>query len=92
MRISQELAADLRWLAETEQWDEEDRAEAKRCLRGDPAFFCHFFTVWVKALRAGYKFQVDGRYVLLADFCARNGLPDPYKGAYTDAEVDGGNS
>ena len=44
MRISSELAADLRWLAEVEEWDEETRAEAKRSLKADPAFFCHFFS------------------------------------------------
>ena len=78
MRISSELAAGLRWLAEAEEWDEETRAEAKRCIKDDPAFFCHFFAVLVQAKRAGYQFFKDGRFVMLADFCAAAGLPDPY--------------
>lgn len=88
MRITKQLADDLRWLSETEQWTEEDKAEAKHCLKGDPAFFGHFFTVFVQAKRAGYKYQMDGRYVKLAEFCASNGLPDPYRREFTDAQVD----
>lgn len=89
MRISKQLADDLRWLSETEEWSDEDKAEAKRCLKGDPAFFGHFFTVFVQAKRAGYKYQIGGRYVKLAEFCAENGLPDPYRTEFTDAQVDG---
>lgn len=90
MRITKQLADDLRWLSETEEWSDEDKDEAKRCLKGDPGFFSHFFTVWVQAKRAGYKFQSGGRYVRMAEFCATNGLPDPYQREFTDAQVDGG--
>ena len=84
MRISSELAADLRWLAEVEEWDEETRAEAKRSLKADPAFFCHFFSVLVQAKRAGYRFVENGRFVMLAEFCANAGLPDPYHPARSE--------
>lgn len=85
MRISSELAADLRWLADTEQWDEETRAEAKRSLKADPAFFCHFFAVLAQAKRAGYQFFDGGRFVRLDEFCASAGLPDPYHPARSEA-------
>lgn len=88
MRIPKQLADDLRWLAEVEQWTAEDKEEAKRCLRLDYSYMSHFFTVWVQAKRHGYKFQAKGRYVKLAEFCSENGLPDPYAGQFTDQEVD----
>lgn len=90
MLISKQLAADLKWLSETEEWSEEDKADAKRCLKGDPVFFSHFFTVFVRAKHAGYKYQMGGRYVRLATFCVEHGLPDPYSQQFTDAQVDGG--
>jgi len=89
MKISAELADGLRWLADIEEWGPEDKAEAKRCLKADPGFFCHFFAVWIEAKRKGYKFFDGTRYVRLAGFCAENGLPDPYQGQFTDAQVDG---
>lgn len=88
MRISAQLAADMKWLVAEEQWDEAAKEEARRCLRNDPAFFGHFFTVFVAAKRAGYKMFGDGRYVRLAEFCAANELPDPYQGQFSDAQVD----
>lgn len=87
-KITKQLADDLRWLSEKEKWGAEEKADAKRALEGDPEFFSHFFTVWVKALRAGYEFKHKGRYVKLAQFCAENGLPNPYLGQHTDKEVD----
>ncbi|USE81140.1 hypothetical protein NDR89_15580 [Cupriavidus gilardii] len=89
MRISKELAEGLRWLSETEEWSDEDKAEAKDYLKRDPAYFSHFFTVLIAAKRAGYRYYENGRYVRLAEFCAANGLPDPYQGQFTDSQVDG---
>ena len=87
-KITKQLADDLRWLVQTDKWDEDDKAEAKRCLEADPAFFSHFFTVLVQAKRAGYNFVQGGRYIRLAEFCADNGLPDPYHKQFTDSQVD----
>lgn len=87
-KITKELAEGLRWLAETDEWDADDKAEAKRALENDPAFFSHFFMTWIQAKRMGYKFRRNGRYVKLAQFCAENGLPNPYLGQHTDKEID----
>jgi hypothetical protein len=87
-KISKQLADDLRWLVQNDKWDEEDKAEAKRCLEADPIFFSHFFTALTAARRKGYDFVQNGSYVKLAQFCAENGLPDPYMGLHSDKEVD----
>lgn len=88
MKISQELATDLRFMAERLEWTDEDKAEVKRCLKADSEFFMHFLSVWAMALRKGYKFSEEGRYVRMADFCLINGLPDPYRNEFTDKQVD----
>lgn len=88
MKISKQLADDLRWLSEVEEWRAEDKEDAKRALKLDYVFMSHFFTVFVQAKRAGYQFKMNGRFVKLAEFCAERGLPDPYSGQFTDAQVD----
>lgn len=87
-KITKQLADDLRWLVQNDQWDDEAKAEAKRALEADPVFFSHFFTVLTAARRKGYDFKQNGSYVRLAEFCAGNGLPDPYMGMHSDSEVD----
>jgi len=88
MRISQELAADLRYLAAELEWEEVDKAEIRQAIRENPEFFEHFWTVFAHAHRLGYRFHAENGFQKLDDFCAKNGLPDPYGRAFTGAEVD----
>ena len=88
MRISQDFAADMRWLVKDEEWDDAARELARNCLKKDPRFFTHFFETYIAAKRKGYRHFDGAGYVKLADFCAGNGLPDPYQGDIVAAQWD----
>lgn len=88
MRISQDFAADMRWLVQEEGWGEDDRKLARDCLKKDPGFFTNFFETYIAAKRKGYQHFDGVGYVKLADFCAENGLPDPYQGDTVSAQWD----
>ena len=88
MRISEDFAADMRWLVKEEGWGEDDRALARDCLKKDPGFFTHFFGTLIAAKRQGYRFVDGGRHVKLSEFCAANNLPDPYQGDTVAAQWD----
>lgn len=90
MQISEQLAADMRWLVKDEEWGETDRQLARDCLKKDPAFFGHFFTVYVAARKKGYRMLTGTGYMRLAEFCAFNDLPDPYRGDKVAAQWDQG--
>lgn len=85
MKISEQLAADMRWLVQDEGWDEDARQLARDCLKKDPRFFSNFFETYIAARRRGYR-MFDG--TKLADFCADNGLPDPYQGCEVTSRYD----
>lgn len=87
MKIPAQLATGLKWLAEREAWGEVEKAEVRRCLLGDPAFFIHFFTVYIEAVKKGYRYKTGDGYERLAAFCKRVGLDDPYNHLHTDEEV-----
>jgi hypothetical protein len=88
MRISQDFAADMRWLVKDEGWDDDARDLARNCLKKDPGFFTHFFETYIAARRKGYKMFEGPQYMKLAEFCAGNGLSDPYRGDAIAAQWD----
>lgn len=88
MRISRELASDLKYLAVELEWADEDKAEIRAALVENPAFFEKFWTVYAAAHRAGYRFNEATGFQKLDDFCQQRGLPNPYSGQYVGAEVD----
>lgn len=88
MQISEQLAADMRWLVKDEQWDDDARQLARDCLKKDPGFFSHFFQTYIAAKRKGYRMFEGPEYMKLSDFCAYNDLPDPYQGDKVAAQWD----
>ena len=79
MKITKQLAADLLWIAEQEDWDTDTKALAKECLTQNPAYFCNLFTIYAQARRAGY---VGGNgHVQVAAYCADNQIDNPYEAA-----------
>lgn len=87
-RISEQLAANMRWLVKEEAWDDDARQLARDCLKKDPGFWVHFFETYIAAKRKGYRMFKGSNYMKLAEFCEINGLPDPYSGCEVAAQWD----
>lgn len=90
MKISKALAEDLRYLSAQLEWSEEDKEEVRTSIRADFQFFNHFWSVFARAHRAGYRFCQATGFEKLDVFCERNGIPDPYYGMYSGKEIDEG--
>lgn len=87
MKYPKTLAEDLKYLAGYYQWNSEDKKEVRDAFTGSPEMV-RYFTILAAAHRKGYSQDAGNGFIRLREWCALNGLEDPYGEAFDLAALD----
>lgn len=87
MKYPARLSDDLKYLSAWYGWNAEDKADVRKGFTGSEEMV-NFFMALAAAHRAGYEQCAGNGFIRLEQWCAENGLGNPFIGEFDLPALD----
>ena len=81
------FSKDMQELAKFYGWNDDDKKEVRAAFT-DCEPMVRYFTILAAAHRAGYEQHAGNGFIRLQNWCAENGLEDPFSVEFDPAALD----